>query len=176
MANTTVDKLTKLNSTKAALKTSINGSGNIVGDVFADYPGAVDDFRSKVATAITAKGVPTAATDTPDQMAANIGSIETGYKIDTVKITNNSSSVFVYAIAYVNSKIQMIRIAKNGSFDRCIKGTMAFWESQSYSPSVTGDYTYEGIVFFSSDSVIGYPAYTINGDCVFNQRGGGGDN
>lgn len=78
MANTTADKLAKLEATKSAMKTAINGSGNLVGDVFADYPGAVDDFRSKVATAITEKGVPTAATDTPDQMASNIGSIETG--------------------------------------------------------------------------------------------------
>ena len=78
MANTTADKLAKLNATKAALKTSINGSGNVVGDVFSDYPGAVDDFRSKIATAITSKGVATNATDTPDQMAANIGQIDTG--------------------------------------------------------------------------------------------------
>lgn len=78
MANTTADKLAHLQSIKNGLKTSINGSGNIVGDVFADYPGAVDDLRSKIATAITAKGVATNATDTPDQMAANIGSIQTG--------------------------------------------------------------------------------------------------
>lgn len=78
MANTTADKLAKLESTKSALKTAINGSGNIVGDVFSDYPGAVDDFRSKVSAAITAKGVATNATDTPDQMAANIGAIPSG--------------------------------------------------------------------------------------------------
>lgn len=83
MANTTADKLAKLEATKAALKTSINGSGNIVGDVFADYSGAVDDFRSKVANAITEKGVATAATDTPDQMAANIGAIKSGGISDT---------------------------------------------------------------------------------------------
>lgn len=81
MANTTADKLAHLQSIKNGLKKSINGSGNIVGDVFADYPGAVDDFRSKVATAITEKGVATAATDTPDQMAANIGAIESGKKM-----------------------------------------------------------------------------------------------
>lgn len=78
MANTTADKLAKLNSTKAALKTSINGSGNIVGDVFADYPAAINSGKSAIAAAITEKGVSTSANDTFAQMATNIGEIETG--------------------------------------------------------------------------------------------------
>lgn len=75
---TIADKLANIEATKSALKAAINGSGSTVGDKFADYPRAVDDFRSKIATAITAKGVSTNATDMPDQMAANIGAIETG--------------------------------------------------------------------------------------------------
>lgn len=78
MANTTADKLAKLNSTKEALKTAINGSGNLVGDVFADYPTAVTDGKAGIAAAITEKGVTTTANATFQQMAANIGSIQTG--------------------------------------------------------------------------------------------------
>lgn len=93
MAGTTEDKLAKLDETKSALKASINGSASIVGDKFSDYPGAIDDFRSKIATAITAKGIATAATDTPDQMAANVEAIQTS-NIQTVNlhVTNNISA------------------------------------------------------------------------------------
>ena len=98
MAGTTEDKLAKLDETKSALKASINGSASIVGDKFSDYPGAIDDFRSKIATAITAKGIATAATDTPDQMAANVEAIQTS-NIQTVNlhVTNNiSAQVAIY--------------------------------------------------------------------------------
>ena len=47
------------------------------------YSGDVDNGKSLIATAITDKGVATAATDTFSQMAANIGQIETG-GIETV--------------------------------------------------------------------------------------------
>lgn len=98
MAGTTEDKLAKLDGTKSALKASINGSASIVGDKFSDYPGAIDDFRSKIATAITAKGIATAATDTPDQMAANVEAIQTS-SIQTVNlhVTNNmGTQVTIY--------------------------------------------------------------------------------
>ena len=78
MANTTADKLAKLNSTKAALKSAINGSGSTVGDVFSAYPTAITSGKSAIAQAITDKGVTTAANATFQQMAANIGQIESG--------------------------------------------------------------------------------------------------
>lgn len=85
MAGTTEDKLQVLENTKAGLKTAINATGHTVGDVFSAYPAAVtayknevDDGYAQIAAAITDKGVPTEATDTPAQMATNIGQIETG--------------------------------------------------------------------------------------------------
>lgn len=78
MANTTADKLAKLSSTKAALKSAINGSGSTVGDVFSEYPTAITSGKSAIAQEITDKGVETAATDTFAQMATNIGQIATG--------------------------------------------------------------------------------------------------
>lgn len=78
MANTTADKLAKLNATKADLKAAINGSGNTVGAVFSAYPAAITSGKTAIAQAITEKGVETEETDTFAQMAANIGQIDTG--------------------------------------------------------------------------------------------------
>ena len=78
MANTTADKLAKLSSTKAALKSAINGSGSTVGDVFSTYPTAITSGKSAIAQAITDKGVTTAANATFQQMANNIGQIQGG--------------------------------------------------------------------------------------------------
>ena len=82
MAGTTEDKLQLLENTKAGLKTAINATGHTVGEVFSAYPAAVTAYKDEVdagyaqiAAAITDKGVPTEATDTPAQMAANIGEI-----------------------------------------------------------------------------------------------------
>ena len=41
MANTTADKLAKLNTTKADLKAALAEKGQTVGDVFSTYPAAV---------------------------------------------------------------------------------------------------------------------------------------
>ena len=41
MANTTADKLAKLNATKADLKAALAEKGQTVGDVFSAYPAAV---------------------------------------------------------------------------------------------------------------------------------------
>lgn len=76
-------KLNKITSTKAAMKSAINGSGSTVGDVFSAYPAAITSGKSAIAQAVTDKGVETAATDTFAQMAANIGQIETGPDILT---------------------------------------------------------------------------------------------
>ena len=72
---TIAEKLAKIEETKAALKSAINGIGNIVGDVFDEYPTAISSGKSAIAAAITGKGVATAATNTFAQMATNIGEI-----------------------------------------------------------------------------------------------------
>lgn len=46
MANTTADKLAKLESTKADLKAAILEKGGSVGDVFSEYPAAVRSFKN----------------------------------------------------------------------------------------------------------------------------------
>lgn len=46
MANTTADKLAKLNATKADLKAALAEKGQTVGDVFSTYPAAVRAIES----------------------------------------------------------------------------------------------------------------------------------
>lgn len=48
MANTTADKLAKLETTKAELKSAINENGGSVGDVFSDYPTAVRAMANSI--------------------------------------------------------------------------------------------------------------------------------
>ncbi|MCI7473170.1 MAG: hypothetical protein MSB10_05760 [Clostridiales bacterium] len=46
MANTTADKLAKLNATKADLKAALAEKGQTVGDVFSTYPAAVRAIKT----------------------------------------------------------------------------------------------------------------------------------
>lgn len=71
---TTADKLARLNETKVSMKTAINDPA--LGDRFADYPVAITDGKAAIATAITDKGVSTSTTDSFQQMADNIKSID----------------------------------------------------------------------------------------------------
>ena len=73
---TIAEKLAKVEETKAALKSAINGSGSVVGDVFDEYPTAITTGKSAIAQAITDKGVSTEENATFQQMAENIGGIE----------------------------------------------------------------------------------------------------
>lgn len=51
MANTTADKLAKLNATKADLKAALAEKGQTVGDVFSTYPAAVRAIETGPKTA-----------------------------------------------------------------------------------------------------------------------------
>lgn len=84
---TTADKLEKLANTKSLLKSAINGSGSVVGDVFSDYPTAITNGKAAIAAAITDKGVQTAADATFQTMAENVGKIETGSKKEPFTIS-----------------------------------------------------------------------------------------
>lgn len=89
MANTTADKLAKLLSTRRAMKAAINGSGNTVGDVFADYPPAVSNGRAGIAAAITEKGVQTPADAPFDVLEANVRAIESAKPVEMITITSD---------------------------------------------------------------------------------------
>lgn len=56
----------------------IDKSIKTISDEVAEIKKTVSDGKSKVASAITDKGVATEATDTFDTMAGNIGKIQTG--------------------------------------------------------------------------------------------------
>lgn len=72
-------EIDRLTAVKSDLKAAINGaSGSTVGDVFGEYPVAVTSGKAAIAAAITKKGVATAADATFQQIAENIGKIESG--------------------------------------------------------------------------------------------------
>ena len=95
-------EIDRLATVKADLKAAINGaSGATVGDVFGDYPGAITSGKSAIAAAITEKGVATAADATFQQMATNIGQIQTG--TDTSDATATAGDILSGETAYVAS-------------------------------------------------------------------------
>ncbi len=59
----------------------IDKSIKTISDEVAEVKKSVSDGKSKVASAITDKGVATEATDTFDTMAENIGKIQTGISL-----------------------------------------------------------------------------------------------
>ena len=103
------EKLNALKATKAALKAAINGSGNTVGDKFSDYPVAVSDGKSIIASVVTAKGVQTAADATFAQIANNISQIESISDIKKEFKSGGSATIFTnypintFAFVAINS-------------------------------------------------------------------------
>lgn len=63
-----------------------------ISDEITEVKKSVSDGKSKVASAITGKGVDTEATDTFDTMAENIGKIQTGISLTQVIGTTTTTS------------------------------------------------------------------------------------
>ena len=138
---TTSQKLQKLAETKAGIKSAINGSGNTVGDVFSTYPTAITTGKSGIASAITAKGVTTAATDTFTQMATNIEQIASGGEPAGVTI----HSVYGYSIAG-DEKTGILYIPPSGEYQKAEIGLnetieLSVLKNSFLLPMVTADFT-----------------------------------
>lgn len=99
-------EIDRLATVKADLKTAINGaSGSTVGDVFGDYPGAIIFGKAAIATAITEKGVATAADATFQQLAENVAAISSG-GAESATVSIQVSSVNpdpTYGVHYINT-------------------------------------------------------------------------
>lgn len=70
----------------------IDKSIKTISDEVAEVKKSVSDGKSKVASAITKKGVSSEATDTFDTMAENIGKIQTGISLTQVIGTSTTTS------------------------------------------------------------------------------------
>nr|DAE80846.1 MAG TPA: hypothetical protein [Bacteriophage sp.] len=70
----------------------IDKSIKTISDEVAEVKKSVSDGKSKVASAITKKGVSSEATDTFDTMAENIGKIQTGISLTQVIGTTTTTS------------------------------------------------------------------------------------
>mgnify|MGYP000020785100 FL=1 len=71
----------------------IDKSIKTISDEVAEVKKSVSDGKSKVASAITEKGVSTEATDTFDVMAENVGKIQTGTSNSQILSTTMISGV-----------------------------------------------------------------------------------
>lgn len=70
----------------------IDKSIKTISDEVAEVKKSVSDGKSKVASAITEKGVATEATDTFDVIAENIGKIQTGTSLTQITGTTTTTS------------------------------------------------------------------------------------
>lgn len=82
----------------------IDKSIKTISDEVAEIKKSVSDGKSKVASAITDKGVATEATDTFDTIAGNIGKIQTGTSntqvLPTTYIKANQLTKLTHQIVY----------------------------------------------------------------------------
>ena len=82
----------------------IDKSIKTISDEVAEVKKSVSDGKSKVASAITDKGVETEATDTFDTMAENIGKIQTGTSntqvLPTTFVKANQLTKLTHQIVY----------------------------------------------------------------------------
>lgn len=106
---TLAQKLQKLLSTKAGIKNAINGSGSTVGNNFSEYPTAITDGKALIAAAVTDKGVETAANATFQQIAGNIGQIETGSSGFTGMATVYLDPNLPCSYSYIDEKLALVK-------------------------------------------------------------------
>lgn len=82
-----IDKELDINSENPVENKVISSKLEELDTQLIDIKKSVSDGKSKVASAITEKGVSTEATDTFDIMAENIGQIESGTSFDRVIVS-----------------------------------------------------------------------------------------
>ena len=82
-----IDKELDINSENPVENKVISSKLEELDTELIDIKKSVSDGKSKVASAITEKGVSTEATDTFDVMAENIGQIESGTSFDRVIVS-----------------------------------------------------------------------------------------
>lgn len=70
----------------------IDRSIKTISDEVAEVKKSVSDRNTKIATAITEKGVATEPTDSADTMAENIGKIQTGISVTQIIETTTTTS------------------------------------------------------------------------------------
>ena len=105
-----VDKELNINSENPVENKAISSKLEKLDNALIEIKKSVSDGKSKVASAITEKGVSTEATDTFDVMAGNIGKIKSGGGGGVVSNTNSTKGTFSNALAgivtTVTSEIQ----------------------------------------------------------------------
>ena len=169
MAGMTEDKLEKILTTKKAIKSAINGSGSVVGDVFSEYATAITDGKTAIAAAITDKGVATAATDTFAQMATNVGQISSNTLLEEISPDTFCSAIEHGIPAYLFvSNYGILPIV--GSPDG-IDYTVTAGSNGNFSFTINTSSTEVVEVLFEGDQIQFYPysGEVSYGDNIFSE-------
>lgn len=134
MANTTADKLAKLNATKADLKAALAEKGQTVGDVFSTYPAAVRAISS---------GTYGETVSISNQSSFNIYAVDfkDGYAIPVIIDASGGENSFVSkesAVIFMNSVAEPGFI--EGDYESLGKVKLGFKKYNAYK--VLGDCTF----------------------------------
>lgn len=155
------------NSTSSMAATNVQEA---IDELFTD----VSEGKTLIATAVTDKGIETAATDSFQQMAENISQIETETPIETVDITFESLSGVsgcTVIIEYENAPMSVWAVQKNNY--KVIKNSIITINAGSPSGlKITPQSAYESLGAILINNNYQVIAYKIIGPATITSTGG----
>lgn len=140
MANTTADKLAKLEATKAGLKSAINENGGSVGDVFSEYPAAVREIANSVIP-VSRGGTGATSFTSGYALIGNGTSAVTGRAITNLTstgsaLTANTNLITENTLRYMMNRTGSVAAANTSYTTLMARGSSL--HSAETSPSVNG--------------------------------------
>lgn len=169
--NLTASSIEYNNETSSMKATNVQSA---IDELFTD----VSEGKTLIATAVTDKGVETAATDSFQQMADKIGQITTETPIETVDVIFESLTGIsggTVIIEYENAPMSVWVVQKNNY--KVIKNSILTINAGSSSGlKITPQSAYEslGAILVNNDSQV--IAYKITGSATITSGGGGSIN
>lgn len=155
------------NSTSSMTATNVQEA---IDELFID----VSEGKTLIATAVTDKGVETAATDSFQQMAENISQIETETPIETVDIVVKSlSGVSNPALIALYNEIPMsIQFTSNNNYQVVKNSILTINAGSSNGLKITPESAYEYLGSIVINSSLNCLGYKIIGPATIQKSGG----
>lgn len=140
MANTTADKLAKLEATKAGLKSAINENGGSVGDVFSEYPAAVREIANSVIP-VSRGGTGATSLNSGEVLVGNGASpvatrAITNLTSTSASITANTNLITANTLRYMMNRTGSVAAANTSYTTLMARGSSL--HNAETSPSVNG--------------------------------------